>query len=319
MKNNINYVAWGCSKILEICYKQNNTKFKFIIDKNFKKKHYQNLKVFKNPNILKKQKNLMIVIFAVSNSGLRSISEELNGLGFHYGRDFMFYSDFYDQSFKLYLKKFNLKFDNEIMTLAKTLSLNSIKSIHSNLFGLYLYLYLIKKTKNQNGKIAEIGCYEGGSSLAAAQVFNSKKKTYYLIDTFEGFPQHSLSKKDKKNVKKGDYKVSKLFSDVALPLEIFENIKLIKMPVPSAFVKIKKDSKFSVVFFDCDLFKPAVDTLNFFWEKMCKNGFIMLHDYYYEKNGYEGVKIAVDSFLKKNKNCEVLKVPHAMSVIIKKK
>ena len=318
MNNNTKYIAWGCSKILEICYKENNIKFNFIIDKNYKKKFFRNIKVYSNPKILEKQKNFIIVIFAVSNSGLRSISEELNNLGYTYNKNYIFYSDFYEKSFKVRLKKFNLKFDKKLMNLVKSLSLNSIKSIHSNIFGLYFYLLLINKTKNQNGNIAEIGCYEGGSSLAAIQVFSNLKKFFYLIDTFEGFPQHSLSEKDKKNVKKGDYKVTKLFSDVAMPLQMIQNIKLIKAPVPEAFEKIKKNSKFSVVFFDCDLYNPAVDTLNFFWKKLCKNGFIMLHDYYYEKNGYEGVKKAVDLFIKKNNNLKILKIPHALSVVIKK-
>lgn len=54
---------------------------------------------------------------------------------------------------------------------------------------------------------------------------------------------------------------------------------------------------FCFVNLDMDLYKPTLAGLNFFWEKM-ETGIILVHDYFSEV--YEGVKSAVESFVKEN-------------------
>jgi O-methyltransferase len=71
------------------------------------------------------------------------------------------------------------------------------------------------------------------------------------------------------------------------------------------------------VFFDCDLYQPACDTLDFFWSKLSKGGLFLLHDYFYEPGGFSGVKKAVDEF-SKLKNIESFPIWETTMVVLRK-
>ena len=279
------------------------------------------MKVYNDTKILKKFKKNLVVIFSVSNSALLEISKKLNQLGFEYNKDYIYYSDYLEFIFKEKLKKYKISFNKDLVDYAKSYSLISNKAIHSTIYGLYLYLYLINKTKNIKGNIAEVGSYECGTSLAAmhSMIFFKKKKYISIFDTFEGFP--SVSAFDKK-VSKGHFNIKINYSDLSLPLMMHKNfIKIYKGPVPQTFKQVPKKEKFSVVFHDLDLYVPTKKSLEFFWKRLSKGGYFIIHDYFYEKNGYKGVSKAVDDFINKNKSSDmkIMKFPECLSVIINKK
>lgn len=52
------------------------------------------------------------------------------------------------------------------------------------------------------------------------------------------------------------------------------------------------------MFYDCDLYQPALDTFEYFWDKIIPGGFMLVHDYIAEEGGFTGVKKATDEFFK---------------------
>lgn len=315
------FIGWGCSKIYEVNAVDIKKDFIFFVDSSFKKKKYLGLDVYNDFKILKKFKKNLVVIFSVSNSALFEISKILNQLGLKYNKNYIYYSDYMENIFKKRLNKYKINFNKDLVDYSKSYSLISNKAIHSTIYGLYLYLYLINKTTNIEGNIAEVGSYECGTSLAAmhSMIFFKKKKFISIFDTFKGFP--SVSSFDKK-VGKGHFNIKINFSDLNLPLMMHKNfIKIYKGPVPQTFKRVPKKEKFSVVFHDLDLYVPTKKSLDFFWKRLSSGGYFIIHDYFYEKNGYKGVSKAVDDFINKNSssNMKIMKFPECLSVVINKK
>ena len=69
--------------------------------------------------------------------------------------------------------------------------------------------------------------------------------------------------------------------------------------MPSFFKKNPK-KLFSLVYYDADLYEPAKVMLEHFSSRMVKNGVIMFDEW--NKKDFQGETMAVNEFLKKNKN-----------------
>ncbi|MFA5770189.1 MAG: TylF/MycF/NovP-related O-methyltransferase [Patescibacteria group bacterium] len=150
----------------------------------------------------------------------------------------------------------------------------------------YILYSLVQNTKKIKGDIAEVGCYEGGSTKIIAEV-NMGFKKIYVFDTFEGLPKVnklidvSFSTKDYQ----ADYKKVKNY------LKKYKKIFIYKGKFPeTGSVLINK--KFSFVHLDVDIYKSTLDSLNFFYPKLNQRAIILSHDY------YGGVKKAFAEFLK---------------------
>lgn len=141
---------------------------------------------------------------------------------------------------------------------------------------------LVRETENVPGIIAEIGTYQGATALIIRE---ETKKQLYTFDTFEGFPD-VLNDSDSKNYFVGDCKAD---FKIAEKLLKHTDIIIVKGVFPETG-KIIKDSKFSFVHIDVDIYKSAKDALEFFLPRMNKGGIILLHDY----PAHPGVKKAVD-------------------------
>ena len=75
-----------------------------------------------------------------------------------------------------------------------------------------------------------------------------------------------------------------------------ENVVIKKGFLPDTFVGV--DCKFCFVSLDMDLYKPMLDAMKFFWDRLTPCGVMLLHDYYVPE--LEGVKKAVEDF-----ECEI--------------
>lgn len=143
----------------------------------------------------------------------------------------------------------------------------------------------VRKVKDIEGDIAEVGVYQGATALIIRE---ESDKPLYLFDTFEGFPDQ-LHEEDSISYRIGDCKadisyVTKVMGDkkdVTITKGIF--------PQTSAIIK---DKKFAFVHIDVDIYQATKDALYFFLPRMSKGGIILVHDY----PAHKGVKKAVDEF-----------------------
>ena len=295
--NNKKNVVVGLSKLLHFTLKNiTDIEFSYVLDIKESEKNYEGLDVFSYSQLERENiKNINFYIFAVSNHSLRQIIERLALYGVSEDQIF-FYSDLFKYSF---MEKINSNFTQIANKLhyeyLKKEVVNSKLSVHTTICGNWLFLESIEYTKKIEGDIAEIGCYEGGNMLLALRSGSiPSNKKIFLFDSFEGFP--SLSDHDPIHFKKGDYKPLTKLDVIKKSFCEFSNVNIVPGFVPETFSNLNDQNKYSLVFFDCDLYQPCLDTLHYFWPKLSEGGLILIHDYFYEPNGFSGVEKATDIF-----------------------
>jgi len=312
-------IAWGTSKLLEMYLAEGGAgRFDYCIDDFSKISDIYGLPIRKSDSLSQEKRgSFQIVIFAVSNKSLQEIIFKLNKLGLSYGADFIYYSDFFYNNFLRKIERsLGFKIDHRIYSFALSFTLNSRTLIHTTILGSWLFLELINHLNDINGSIAEVGAFQGGNALCTLQFMNQlNPKKFYIFDSFAGFPE--LSPNDPPSARRGDYNIETTFQAIQDTFSVFSEARVIKGFVPETFNKVPKGEKFSLVFYDCDLYQPALDTFNFFWDKIVPGGYMLIHDYKTEKGGFTGVKKATDEFFGP-KNVKIFSFFENTMAVIKK-
>lgn len=148
---------------------------------------------------------------------------------------------------------------------------------------------------NIDGAIAEAGVFQGQTARFMNYLFPDRK--LYLFDTFEGFNIQDQNHDDERNM----YNLKIDYTGTT------EKIVLEKMHYPKQCI-IKKgwfpesatnvNEKFSLVRLDMDLYDPIYAGLEFFYPKMQKGGYIIIHDC--RSRNFDGARQALIDFCKKN-------------------
>jgi O-methyltransferase len=147
------------------------------------------------------------------------------------------------------------------------------------------------KRKNLVGNAAELGVYKGKFAKYINQFLPDRK--LYLFDTFEGFDQRDVASEKSKNYSSG----SQNFSETSV------SSVLKQMPFPDHCIPVKGffpesakhiHDSFVFVSLDADLYDPIYAGLNFFFPKLVKGGYILIHDF--NNDNYKGARRAVEQF-----------------------
>ena len=165
----------------------------------------------------------------------------------------------------------------------------------------------------KNDKVAnfaEAGCWKGHSSYFLSKLINdvnlkrNKEIKFYIFDSFEGLSE--INEKDKnvkklnqnliKKIKKQFVSNEKFVKDEVL--KDFEFVEIFKGWIPEKFEKVD-NKEFSFVHIDVDLYKPTLQSLEFFFPRLIDGGIIVCDDY--NSFGFDGAKKAWDEFFNKNK------------------
>ena len=147
---------------------------------------------------------------------------------------------------------------------------------------------LALKAQTIPGDFAEVGVSKGTSARIICEA--KGEKMLHLFDTFEGLPWSS--KEDRfEQFAEGQYAVD--VDEVKEFLKNYKNIAFHKGYFPKTADNLTK-KVFAFLHFDGDLYQTAKDSLEFFYPRMSKGGFFLMHDY----NSSEGVRKAVDGFFK---------------------
>jgi len=312
-------IAWGASKLLHLYLENCGETFDYCIDSSSNQQDICGLKVVR-PDVLEKEnkEEVFIVIFAVSNKALSAISLDLVNLGYKYKVNFIFYSDYlYVDYCNRCFDAFGFRGNDQLYAYVLSTVLNSKKPIHTTILGNLLFLQCLQAVQPLEGAIAEVGAFEGGNALCALQYLAANRqlsKDFYIMDSFEGFLE--VGEFDPATSKRGDYATDYAYEFIKTDFSFFENVHLIKGFVPETFNRIKEDM-FSLVFYDCDLYQPAIDTYSFFWERLVPGGFLLIHDYETEPGGFVGVKKATKEFFM-DKNVRITSFFHNTMAAIRK-
>jgi hypothetical protein len=209
--------------------------------------------------------------------------------------------DRYSFNFKTYKQRTNFLNYADLNKWVHGNFANNIGDI-SRFFFLNLCIdYLIEE--NIAGNVAELGVYKGNSAFLIARYAERVNSTCYLFDTFEGFDPRDIQCLDSSADKKAflDTSVEKVKEIVGE-----KNIVYVKGYFPDSLIQIGELQSFSLVHIDCDLENPVKAALEYFYPKMVKGGFLIMHDH--SSLLWVGAKNAIDNFFR-DKNESIIPVP----------
>jgi O-methyltransferase len=180
----------------------------------------------------------------------------------------------------------------------------------------YVVCWFANHVKNLPGDFVECGVNTGAYARAVIDYinFNSTGKTFFLLDTFEGMPDH-LVNQDEKNVGvqlylKDHYK--NVYDQVKATFKDF-NVKIIKGVVPDTLAECNTD-KICYLSIDMNSAEPEIAAAEYFWNKVVPGGVVLLDDYGFPMHINQ--KKAFDDFAKR-KGVEILCLPTGQGIIIK--
>jgi O-methyltransferase len=153
------------------------------------------------------------------------------------------------------------------------------------------------------GDFVECGAFKGHSAYIISKIISKKEfdGRFHIFDSFEGGLSKKVEKDKNIRVKLSTNDImeeARSFSsseiEVSYCLEDFEFIHLYKGWIPNRFYEVE-NRIFSFVHIDVDLYKPTLDSLNFFFPRLVSGGIIVCDDYGAVQ--FPGAKKAVDEFL----------------------
>jgi O-methyltransferase len=155
---------------------------------------------------------------------------------------------------------------------------------------LELICYEIKKNGIM-GNVAELGVYKGKFARYINQHFPDRK--LYLFDTFEGFDAKDLSTEKNHAYSIGGQNFSQTsVASVLAEMPFPENCIAVKGFFPASARTI--EDSFAFVSLDADLYDPIYSGLEYFYPRLAKGGYVLVHDF--NNEGYKGTRKAVEQF-----------------------
>ena len=191
-----------------------------------------------------------------------------------------------------------------------------LKTDISRISKLIYHYEIYKKIQDIPGDIVECGVFKGVSLtrfLTYRSILeNNFSRKIIGFDAFGKFPKQK-QKSDKNFIKKweslaGDG-ISKSELNNILLNKKFENYELIEgdvfKTIPN-FLKNNNTKKIALLHLDMDVYKPTKFVINKLFNKMSKNGIILIDDY----SETVGATKAIDEFLKIKKNLKIKKLSY---------
>lgn len=171
--------------------------------------------------------------------------------------------------------------------------------------------YLLEE--NLTGNVVEIGVYKGNSAFLLSKFARTRNNTCYLFDTFEGFDSRDLN--DTESALR-----EKAFTDTSLDIvkEIAgnENTVFIKGYFPESLNQITEINDLIIVHIDCDLERPVISALNYFYPRIKSGGFLIMHDH--SSLYWPGAEKAINEFFR-NKLEYIIPVPDKSGTCVVRK
>lgn len=180
----------------------------------------------------------------------------------------------------------------------------------------YIVCWFADMVKNLEGDFVECGVNTGAYSRAVIEYidFSKLNKTFYLLDTFEGFPIEQITEAEKKaGVSVYEKHYDDVYDAVKDTFSDF-NVNIIKGRVPDTLFQCNA-TKIAYLSIDMNAVVPEIAAINYFWDKIVAGGVIVLDDYGFSLHTEQ--KYAFDEFAKQKK-VSILSLPTGQGIIIKK-
>jgi O-methyltransferase len=180
---------------------------------------------------------------------------------------------------------------------------------------LHVLCWAATQGKNLEGDFVECGVNRGWLSRSVMHYigFKNLNKTFYLLDTFEGFAQKYLLDQEKAGELPEVNYYQDCYESVKETFKEFPNVKIIKGPVPETLSQVEA-TKLCYLSIDMNCVIPEIAAAEYFWDKLVCGGIIVLDDYGWQ--GHQLQKQAFDAFASK-RQIKVLSLPTGQGLMIK--
>lgn len=165
------------------------------------------------------------------------------------------------------------------------------------------------------GDTAECGSWRGAGSYLICKA-TQPGRTHHVFDSFEGVskPTEGDATADAEAYKwqGGEYATPE--GAVRKNLEGFD-VRLYKGWIPERFPEVA-DRRFALVHIDVDVYRPTLDSLEFFYERVTSGGLIVCDDY-----GFidcPGAKKAMDEFFRDKPERYVVHLTSGQGLVVKR-
>jgi hypothetical protein len=186
----------------------------------------------------------------------------------------------------------------------------------------HIGLWVASNARCLPGDFVECGVNYGflSSAIMAYLDWNRMDKTFYLLDTFQGFDPRYLTAEERDKgaldnnqafLRSGHY-VSQVES-VRANFAEWRNVRLIVGSVPDSLSQVTSE-KVAYLHLDMNCALPEVAAAEFFWERLVPGGLVLMDDYCYQ--GFEEQQRAHDDFAQR-KGVSILSLPTGQGLMIK--
>jgi|TARA_B110000305_G_C19266476_1_gene552174 hypothetical protein len=189
----------------------------------------------------------------------------------------------------------------------------------SNLYKTLIIFDLIKQTSKVKGDVIELGIHRGNTSLLIKKILDifKIKKNLYLLDHFKGLIHYN--KKDTKLSEKLKDKYVGKRKQIEQFIKFFnlKNIKIIDKDATTLKSSFFHKKKFSLAYFDMDLYLPTLRALEAIDKSISVGGYIVFDE---GNKKLWSEKLAIKDFLKRNKNYKKIAIDKVRQpdVVLKK-
>lgn len=174
---------------------------------------------------------------------------------------------------------------------------------------------VLRSLRDIEGDVAEAGTRHGKSALFMLEACEEDRQ-FYLFDSFEGISD-PVPGKDSIKTAFRDSQTERLFSSdyeaAKKRFEPFDNVHIMKGWIPDRFPEVA-DRTFCLIHIDVDMYQPTLDSLEFFYPRLSKGGFIICDDYGSSK--WPGARSALDEFFA-DKPEKPAELPQSQAFIVK--
>lgn len=349
VKKDAKIVLWGLGTVGKEYIAQilaiNYCHIEFIIDSNFKNKEYKGISVYFPQKILKQNdKTIQYVISIFSQKTAEDIKKQLLQLGISenqiiydsrlckftqctadiiegynpWNEEIGYVQDSFIRS-GYYISGIPFKVKHEIKA-----EYEQIKKMFCNSNGIvnnldqtrlhFLWQNIENVLSRTKGNVAEVGVYQGATAVILQKYCIKYGRKLYLFDTFEGFNKTDIVGIDEEK-NQNEFKDTSL-EFVKNKLENDANTKIKRGYFPESIDQECETELYSFVHVDCDLYKPIIESLNFFWPRLEMGGMIAVHDY--SSGFWLGASQAVDEFCEKNNISKIFIPDWSGTVVLSK-
>ncbi len=178
----------------------------------------------------------------------------------------------------------------------------------------YVACWAALKGRDLDGDFVECGVYRGAMSRMIVHYIDfatMPRKRFYLLDTFNGFPDASLTDEESRRRRPADFGDS--LAAVRETFREFPNVVIVPGTVPETLAAVNAD-KVCYLSLDMNAAAPEIAAAEYFWPKMSSGAVIVLDDYGWPY--HEVQKREFDAFAERH-GVKVLPMPTGQGLIFK--